>query len=68
MKQGRGIASPYVEMEIAGIECDNQKYKTTPHGELPMTSDMFVALISWIVSALVYYLALLGFFSTCYLL
>ncbi|GFO31278.1 phosphoinositide phospholipase c, partial [Plakobranchus ocellatus] len=31
VKQGRGIASPFVEIEIAGIECDNQKFKTSPH-------------------------------------
>ncbi|PVD20783.1 hypothetical protein C0Q70_18944 [Pomacea canaliculata] len=28
VKTGRGIASPFVEMEIAGIKCDNQKFKT----------------------------------------
>ena len=32
VKQGRGIASPYVEIEIAGMDCDNQKFKTSPHG------------------------------------
>lgn len=28
VKSGRGIASPFVEIEIAGMECDNQKFKT----------------------------------------
>ncbi|XP_012935284.1 1-phosphatidylinositol 4,5-bisphosphate phosphodiesterase gamma-1 isoform X2 [Aplysia californica] len=30
VKQGRGIASPFVDIEITGMECDNQKFKTTP--------------------------------------
>ncbi|BFZ19735.1 hypothetical protein BsWGS_22774 [Bradybaena similaris] len=30
VKQGRGIASPFVEIEIVGMECDNQKFKTSP--------------------------------------
>ncbi|KAL8594295.1 hypothetical protein ACOMHN_000997 [Nucella lapillus] len=28
VKSGRGIASPFVEIEVAGMECDNQKFKT----------------------------------------
>ncbi|XP_071092078.1 1-phosphatidylinositol 4,5-bisphosphate phosphodiesterase gamma-1-like isoform X1 [Haliotis cracherodii] len=28
VKSGRGIASPFVEIEVMGIECDNQKFKT----------------------------------------
>lgn len=28
VKSGRGIASPFVELEIAGMQCDNQKFKT----------------------------------------
>ncbi|XP_041375905.1 1-phosphatidylinositol 4,5-bisphosphate phosphodiesterase gamma-1-like isoform X2 [Gigantopelta aegis] len=28
VKSGRGIASPFVEIEIVGMECDNQKFKT----------------------------------------
>lgn len=32
VKSGRGIASPFVEIEIAGLECDNQKFKTGTRG------------------------------------
>ncbi|KAK7474992.1 hypothetical protein BaRGS_00033739 [Batillaria attramentaria] len=28
VKSGRGIASPFLEIEIAGLQCDNQKFKT----------------------------------------
>lgn len=28
VKSGRGIASPFVEIEVAGMQCDNQKFKT----------------------------------------
>ncbi|XP_055891169.1 1-phosphatidylinositol 4,5-bisphosphate phosphodiesterase gamma-1-like isoform X2 [Biomphalaria glabrata] len=45
VKQGRGVASPYVEIEIVGMECDNQKYKTAPHvdnGLNPIWSDSCV--------------------------
>ncbi|KAK6178523.1 hypothetical protein SNE40_013298 [Patella caerulea] len=28
VKAGRGIASPFIEIEVTGIECDTQKFKT----------------------------------------
>lgn len=32
MKVGRGIASPFVEVEIAGCDYDCNKYKTNTKG------------------------------------
>ena len=28
MKSKRGLVSPFVEIEIVGLDCDNSKYKT----------------------------------------
>jgi len=30
VKTGRGIASPFVEVEFVGCDYDNNKYKTSP--------------------------------------
>lgn len=35
VKSGRGIASPFVEIEIVGAEYDNNKFKTSTRGKLP---------------------------------
>ena len=43
MKSGRGIASPFVEVEIVGAPYDNFKFKTETKRKLPYS---FFAILS----------------------
>lgn len=44
MKSGRGIASPFVEVEIVGAPYDNFKFKTETKRKLPFLPISFVRL------------------------
>ena len=52
MKSGRGIASPFVEIEVAGMECDNQKFKTGTRGGYCLNSQVLDSVIPCIVHRL----------------
>ena len=48
VKSGRGIASPFVEVEIVGTPYDCNKFKTETKGILSVCRDLIYPQVVWI--------------------